>query len=145
MNKKNLIDMANHVSTIPRVLFDMKEFTRKSKPTSINLMDCNSVGCVIGHCISLDKPENLSDFVNSTTGYVNYSGWSESFTGLVPYSKEWEWCFGSAWSITDNTPIGACKRILYLVRNGKVPDNYLGMGINDMTFIRLYENIKIYE
>lgn len=31
--------------------------------------------------------------------------------------EEWEWCFGSGWSATDNTAKGAAKRILWLLMN----------------------------
>jgi len=57
MNRSNLQLMADHIKTIPQEMFNMEEFRHIDKCEEIK---CNSVGCVIGHCVQLDPdPENI--------------------------------------------------------------------------------------
>jgi len=112
MNKENLLKMANHIEKVEQAHFDMVCYrTNETK-------NCNSVACVVGHCVDLVPEESLPREYN---GNIAYGPWSVDFTGIS--GNAWNWCFGSYWAGIDNTPLGAAKRIRYLVENG-LPENW---------------------
>jgi len=80
--------------------------------------ECNSVGCIIGHCTALD-PNPLPRWGE---GGIRFCDWAVKFTELV--GDEWKWCFSSKWLTTDNTPEGAALRIEWLLNNG-LPENWV--------------------
>lgn len=117
INVKNLLLMAEYIKGIPQSEFDMKKF----RSGNLQTHECGSVGCVIGHCIILDKSGNIP--VNSD-GDINFFQWSFGFTGIDhAYSTQWQWLFGDGWSISDNTPLGASIRIKYFLEFG-VPEDW---------------------
>lgn len=116
MNIENLQKMADYVKTILPVNFTMWIYRNGQMKTT----ECNTIGCIIGHCTVLDDPQNLP---KDYEGDIKFGLWSEKFTGLKWETKEWNWCFSSEWSKADNTPEGASKRIEYFLKNG-VPKNW---------------------
>ena len=102
MNKDNLLRMADYIETIPQEQFDMRFFRAE----------------IIGYCTVLD-PENLPRY---GYGRIDFSTWSEKFTGLCVFSSDWSYLFASDWYITDDTPTGAAKRIRYYVEHGLPED-----------------------
>ena len=38
------------------------------------------------------------------------------------------WCFDNSWESRDNTPQGASKRIKYLVKKGRTPNDWGNKG-----------------
>ena len=107
MNKENLQKMADYIKTIPQNMFDMNTY----RDGQTHLPECDSVGCILGHCTILDdKIDNK--------GYINFSQWGEKFTGIDENDSEWDWCFHSLWASSDNTPLGASKRIEWLIKHG---------------------------
>jgi hypothetical protein len=118
MNKVNLQRMADHIRTVSQDQFDMDYYRMFEDETSA---ECNSVGCVIGHCTILD----VDNLVRYNDGTIDFGTWSENFTGLKITSSEWTWCFSSLWADVDNTPCGAASRIEYLIACGSVPANWL--------------------
>lgn len=113
MNRDNLQRMADYIRTIPQDMFDMSQY-RKSYPATTR--ECNSVGCVIGHCTVLDSKE--LPLLVQTGKAIDFMQWSEEFTELECGEAEWEWCFGSGWVDVDNTPIGSALRIEWLLNHG---------------------------
>jgi len=111
MNRENLQRMADYIKTIPQEKFDMGKYRDTN---DIKTHECNSVGCVIGHCTILDK--NPLPIFKNTDG-IRFTDWSEVFTGLNGASDEWGWCFASEWYDVDNTPTGAAKRIEWMLDN----------------------------
>jgi hypothetical protein len=109
--------MANYIKNIPQESFNMITY-RKGDTKSI---ECNSIGCVIGHCVSLDRSKTIPRYHESEE--IDFEKWSGRFTGLGYYDNEWDWCFSADWSDTDNTPIGASKRIEWLLKHG-IPKNW---------------------
>lgn len=131
MNRENLQRMADHIRTVPQELFNM-EFYRSGdckKPK------CGSVGCVIGHCTILDEnPLPRIAYSNE----IDFTVWSEMFTGIEDYQDEWNWCFSSGWADyrTDNTPEGAALRIEWLLNHGLPNDwEYQMCGMADLCYI----------
>ncbi len=115
MNKENLQRMADYIRTINPSNFSM-EFWRNGQEQK---PECDSVGCVIGHCTVLDA-ENIENFIQPN-GKIDFDEWSNHFTGIQ--SAEWYWCFDADWYYRDNTPEGAARRIEWLIKNG-VPEDW---------------------
>jgi len=114
MNRENLKLMADYIETIPQDKFDMEIF-RNGQQTE---HECNSVGCVIGHCTVLDK----NPLPLHKDGDIAFYAWSKEFTGLEPLSGEWEYLFSSDWEDMDNTPTGAASRIRHFLEHGLPQD-----------------------
>lgn len=121
MNKENLLKIANYIETIPQEKFDMDSYRTGDQ----RAVECNSVGCVIGHSTVL-FPEIVAKHrvkEDSLWKYnILFTSFSDEVTGLE--DVEWRWCFSYIWSDIDNTPTGAAKRIRMLV-NGEVTRNML--------------------
>ena len=121
MNKENLLKIANYIETIPQEKFDMTNYRTGDRRT----VECNSVGCVIGHSTVLfpEIAEKHRVKEDSLWKYnILFTRFSDEVTGLE--DKEWRWCFSNVWTDIDNTPTGAAKRIRMLV-DGKVTINML--------------------
>jgi hypothetical protein len=108
--------MADHIETVNPKLFGMRLF-REGDDTP---HECNSVGCIIGHCVVLDEWKNVPLYID---GDINFVAWAEQFTGVSRFRSLWNWFFSGAWTITDNTPAGAAARIRYTVKHG-LPENW---------------------
>ena len=117
MNRENLKLMPPHIRTIPKEMFDMRSYRRGQ----IKTPECDSVGCVLGHCTVLD-PEPLP---MEADGAIIFFRWSIKFTGLQ--YGEWDWCFSAYWSETDNTTEGAALRIEWVLEKGLPKDWYQQM------------------
>lgn len=126
--------MADYIATIPQEKFDMTWFREDEYKYT---HECNSVGCVIGHCTVLDDWDNIPKEKN---GEIDFVEWAEEFTGLDAISSfgftEWLWCFSGSWAGIDNTPIGASKRIMWLIEHGLPEDGFEQMvGKNKLCYI----------
>lgn len=135
MNRNNLQRMIDHLSTVPEDKFDMGSF--RSSYHDRGNTECNSVGCVIGHCTIL-APELV---IKRMDGTIQFCNWSKKFTGLDIDTNEWDWCFSGLWDAVDNTIKGAQQRIKYLLNGGEIPD--MEVDVYDKEWIKLYENIEI--
>jgi len=109
INKENLLRMADYIETVPQEKFNMEIYRTYDETTH----ECNSIGCVIGHCTILDK-RPLPKYVYGT---INFRLWSKLFTGIES-DDEWNYLFDISWHRTDNTPTGAAKRIRWFVEHG---------------------------
>lgn len=109
MNKENLQKAAKLISTIPQEKFNMRDY--RSSNNDRLTPECNSVGCVIGHCTVLDK--NIDIFRYVRNGTIKFELWSEVFFGFPAYSYKWDYLFSSDWSKykETNTPEHAVYRI----------------------------------
>jgi len=115
MNTENLNRMADYIETIPLEKFNMATYRTGESIKH----ECNSVGCVIGHCTVLDK----RPLPILRSGDIDFNDWSLDFTGLDPNSNEWRYLFASEWEDVDNNPVGAAKRIRHFLENG-LPKNW---------------------
>jgi len=116
LNIKNLEEMADFIETVPSKIFNMLHIRMGGKVTP----ECDSVGCIIGHCTVLDK-RPLPRLFN---GEINFYSWAEEFTGLLLLPQAWCYLFSSNWAFTDDTPTGAAKRIRFFLKNG-IPNDWL--------------------
>ena len=117
MNRVNLQKMADHIKTIPQEMFDMGCYRRDYLPEFEP--ECKTIGCVIGHCTVLDPDL----FIKIREKNFPFDVWSETYTSLATMSREWCWCFSDEWQFVDNTPLGASKRIEWIINNG-LPENW---------------------
>ena len=131
MKKENLQRIIDMLRTIDETKFDMQHYKNvygmadelgisADEAVRLSIMEeieCNSPACVIGHAIRLDIP--LMQSIMSKDKYASstfiYSKWSEEFTGLNYFEKDWDWCFASKWKRIDNTIAGAISRIQSLI------------------------------
>lgn len=118
----NLLKMADYIENVPQDAFNMG-FYRTGNEHKHN---CDSIGCIIGHCVILDSFTNIP-FYHDVFGIycIDFDLWSQQYTGIRSYSMSWRYLFSPEWSYrpTDNTPKGAAKRIRYYVKNG-LPENW---------------------
>jgi len=116
LNIKNLEEMADFIETVPSKFFNMYRFRKGWEVTP----ECDSVGCIIGHCTVLDK-RPLPRLLN---GDIYFYSWAEEFTGLPMRSSASRYLFSPDWADTDDTPKGAAKRIRFFLKNG-LPNDWL--------------------
>ena len=129
MNKENLKLMADYIETVPQANFNMRRL-REGQQTE---RECDSVGCVLGHCTVID--ENPLPLHKS--GEIDFAAWSREFTGLPSFSDKWRYLFSGHWVTVDNTPMGTASRIRYFLEYGLPKNWYKQMaGIEPPSYIR---------
>lgn len=124
MKKDNLERMAAHIETVPPEMFNIIDWRLNRTNEVMSFIECNSVGCVIGHCVQLDSYPELIPRIGGEDGdWIDFPRWSFQFTGLLTTNKEWRWMFAPEWVEVDNTPTGAARRIRHFLTNG-LPSNW---------------------
>ena len=113
MNKDNLRTLAEYLLR-PKLeaRFDMASYAE----TFNRRTTCGTVGCAVGH----GPYAGIKKLLNE-----NWLEYTERVFVIPSGLTEATWCFSSAWALFDNTPEGAAHRILYLVKHGKPPTNFL--------------------
>lgn len=121
MNTENLLKLATYLlSGELKAEFDMISFTDSVLPIEqANFKtECGTVGCAAGHGpyagIPKHSTETWMEYIYRVFDIAN---------GAYNYNSRWVWLFSGTWRYTDNTPQGAAKRILYLIRHG-LPDDW---------------------
>lgn len=127
MNKNNLQLIVNHLRSgaIKQEDFKMSSFNDMDGiPVKYFIKNpeliCGTVGCVIGHSISLNMPlfmEIAEKFQDKISLLSIYFEWSETFTGCYRDSIEWDFMFNGWWNMHDNTIEGAANRIEFVILN----------------------------
>jgi len=112
MNKENLLRMADHIENIPQKDFDMFEY----RGGDYDEIECDTVGCAVGHCAILDTENIRNNFVYSD-GDIDFEAWSNEFTDVYD-EYQWDYLFSAAWASVDNTPKGTANRIRGVVEHG---------------------------
>ena len=108
--------MFNHVlENVPEEKIQMENFRSSNDKTS---HECQTVGCIIGHCTILDNYENIPKFLSE----IDFFKWGLIFTGMYLYSNKWEFCFGALWP---NDKEQILLRIKYLIDNQDIPDDWV--------------------
>ncbi len=111
MNIKNLKIAIEVLGTIRENQLEMNMFI-----TSID--GCNSVACVIGHCMLSDRFDfNFSTKKESMNQAINFS---ENIFDVDYASLEFQYMFSGSWTYYDNSINGAIKRIEKVI-NGFEP------------------------
>lgn len=117
MNRENLQKLADFIKTVPQEIFDMEDIRRGQTQEP----KCDSVGCVIGHATVLFEGE-LPRHVRGNT--IDFPTFWRQFSGLELENYDTSyWIVSASWRHVDNTPIGASKRIEWLLKHG-LPENW---------------------
>jgi hypothetical protein len=102
--------------------FDMKAY-RGDNGSPGDVHDCGTAGCAMGY---------FPTWIPAISGEICWYQYEVRVTGLA--LDPWLWCFDLDWSLIDNTPQGAARRILYLLDNG-LPDNWRKQMRGDAPYI----------
>lgn len=117
MNKTNLKKLAKYLKGELKSDFNMIRFQSGSTHSNARRRKtCGAIGCAVGHGPYAGIPKSPKE---------TWGQYSERVFGLEIDSPEWYWCFSGRWSLIDNTATGAAKRILWLLKHGRAPDNTL--------------------
>jgi hypothetical protein len=82
--------------------------------TKENYHTRGTVACAVGHAPLLFPP---------LPGEDNWAKYSERVFGIQTTSTLWMFMFSGAWAHVDNTPLGAAKRIEYVLDHPKFEPN----------------------
>lgn len=132
MNRDNLLKLATYLlSGKLRAEFHMGKFTGYEVNAS-EYDTCGTVGCAAGHGPYAGIPKARLE------SWLDYSHRVFISTGNL---QLWDWCFGYGWRYKDNTPEGAGKRILHLLRNGLPADHEEQRWDDDIALSYLNETL----
>lgn len=120
MNRENLKKMADYLRGDLQAEFNMKFYNEYDLTSEGDRNVCGTVGCILGHATFLfPKPQAYS-----------FPYFGEDTFEISSYSITFDWLFHARWSDIDNTPIGAAKRIEYLLKNDIPPEWYIDIRFN---------------
>jgi len=116
----NLRKLAAKLLTVPESQFDMDRFSynpgESGMDSSCTVHQCGTIGCAVGW---------------GPAAGVEAKDWDQDWWDYghrvfisADESEAWDWCFSAGWSLTDNSPAGAARRILYLLDAGLPDDLY---------------------
>lgn len=119
MNRENLLRLATYLETLPADYgdFDMSTFALDNEGDEISprqvLSSCGTVACAAGHgpaagLTPLPEDHNWSIYCKRVFG----------LSVMDETHREFDWCFGGAWDLVDNTHHGAAKRIRHMLDHG---------------------------
>jgi hypothetical protein len=122
MNRTNLDKLATYLEGLPA---DYRHFGMSAYMQSVDRAhffinqaplagSCGTIACAVGHGPAAGIPAD--------EGTVWWTDYGEKAFQLAP--EEWAWCFDSQWTVVDNTPHGAAKRIRYLLDHGLPEDDF---------------------
>lgn len=106
----NLKNMAINIYNIPQDKFSMLSYDDKQSCTK----------CIIGHSMDTVPKDTVPMITNNIK---DYSKWVEDYTGLPMNSEAYKYLFSSDWTLYDNSPKSASKRIIRFLDYG-VPKNW---------------------
>ena len=123
MNIKNLELLADYLEKLPSDYdkFEMRDWFNDGHfdlfPDDVveDYNDCGFAACAVGHCVFVDglpKPNKNESWGRYAVRIFDIELGGEHF----------DWCFSSHWFDFDNTPLGAAKRIRYLIANPDLDD-----------------------
>ena len=125
MNIKNLELLADYLEKLPSDYdkFDMEMYIFKGSSNADaklgeaieNNNECGFATCAIGHCIFVDglpKPDKNE----------SWGRYAKRIFDIESDGGHFYWCFSDDWADADNTPLGAAKRIRYLIANPDLDD-----------------------
>lgn len=137
MNKSNLLLLADYLEKVPQEEFNMlwyrgryDEYNCFIKVYLIkDINNCGTAGCALGHSIvskikELEVTDEDYSIDELSQRYLNFEKYSDRVFNIPMKESEWEYLFSGEWSMRDNTPLGASKRIRYVVEKGLPEDWY---------------------
>jgi hypothetical protein len=119
MNLFELKKWRDHIATVPSHLIAMEVWRDGNQSTA----ECNSVGCIIGHCTALYK----LDVLPRVGGDINFLSFSEHFLGVDANDPLWDFLFASDWGLVtdqEDQKEFALLRMDYVLKYGEQPDDW---------------------
>ena len=118
MNKTNLLKLAEKLEAVSAEQFKMSVFrgNNNGPARAWNMMlnnsdvECGTTACALGWAPTIEGLEAS----NEDSGWLSYC---ERVFDIESISNEWDFLFSGQWMYTDNTPLGASRRIRYLIDN----------------------------
>lgn len=164
---RNLKTLASYLAKLPEDYrhFAMRTFYKDgAKSNSYDLFKaaphCDTVACALGHGPAagvLPKNVIIEDLFDTrwNFAFAQSVAWQEyCYKYFIPFkfgdddgtleSNMWSWCFSSAWDEYDDTPLGAAKRIMYMLSKG-IPrsfDDVRVFFIEDKHVVK-YQNVVV--
>lgn len=131
---KNLNKLKRFVEQIPDEKIDMECFRQESSEYN-TLKNCNTVGCIIGHCTGLmTKKEFKSCLANNK---INFLQVSDILFNINIKSPIWDFLFSSNWGTNftvdsifsyyyeaGSQKKAFLKRLDYIIENKSVPEGF---------------------
>ena len=131
INYLNLKRMFNHILlNVPQEMIKMSTYRFVNQTSH----ECNSTGCIIGHCTILDDYKNIP---KHQSGEINFELWSEKFTGLNHIDFEWLWCFSGGWP---NNKEQILLRLKYFIDNQDINEDW-----EDYNYLLPQQKLEPYE
>ena len=127
MNETNLAKLRDKLATVDRDLFCMKYFRAKGDQYH-NEPSCGTTACALGWAPTI--PGMGWEFATGDKAAA-WNNYSRSVMGIDPHGEEghniWDFLFAFEWSRYDNSPLGAAKRIQYVLNGGEIPASVLDL------------------
>lgn len=143
-NIKNLKRAFNHVLlNVNETMFDMGHYRKGDFGCGFIIdktpHECNTVGCIIGHCTVLDTIDNFYEC-------LDFTEWTRSFFVISEFSDEGLFLFSSYWSdnIQSSTKEQALLRLAYFIDFQKLPDGFWKPSCNGMDKAHNYQLVMPY-
>ena len=120
----NLIELKrwrDYIATIPAEKIEMESWRSGTTSTP----ECDSVGCIVGHCTALYTMKQLPKDMFNQISFINVA---ERFLGIESEDPLWDFLFSSEWGYYANVMITqkdfALLRMDYVLKHGEQPDNW---------------------
>ncbi|WIC41419.1 hypothetical protein MA9V1_155 [Chryseobacterium phage MA9V-1] len=125
MNIANIQRAIDHLKTIQPEHFDMtayRDVRDQYEP------QCNSVGCIVGHCTILDNDNIYANFIERNDT-IMFTEWSCNFFGIGLLSKTWDYMFSCTWADAPKTntiehAIYRMERIIAGYKPGQIDEEF---------------------
>jgi hypothetical protein len=116
MNLKNIEKAIKHLTlNVTDDMFCMDSY-RYGKCKEV---ECDSVGCAIGHTVVLGKKENIPYCKDGT---IAFDKWAKDFYGLE--SKDYNFLFSSFWKNSSNSRTQCIARMQCVLDYGNIPSGW---------------------
>ena len=114
-----------HIASLAPDQINMRWWRKKAR--GLKVSECNSVGCVTGHCASLYSAEELKpitfDFHNNSI--IDFEKVAE-LIGIKHETNLWNFLFSHKWSevVMVSQHADALHRMDYIIKNNKPPKQW---------------------
>ena len=128
MNHQNLEILANYLEVGDlKAGFDMSLYC---EPHYFYQGTCGSYGCAAGHGPYAGIPKDSGET------------WHEYEIRVFDLNTpEWAWCFSTRWATIDPTPLGAARRIRFLIRH---PEKVNDPALSQTRLIKICNETQLY-
>lgn len=128
-DKKTLLKVADFIEKLPQEKFHMGKYrcnknhnwlrnNSGSFQYEFDRNNCGTVGCILGWCPFIEGLEPMLSDYEKMRGFPFWERYSDRIFDFTTQDDIWDYLFHSDWELVDDTPIGAAKRLRYIVEFG---------------------------